>query len=129
MQIEESGKDVSNAKIGFKLLGVQIDVDFIDREGFKIVVKRLGEKQDQIIEVGRKGELGRNEKAINAALVFANLSLEEGAQVQDKVGRFIDKYFNPSIDCKNIDTAADREHSETSGSRVATNVAEECAAQ
>lgn len=122
MQIEEFGKELSNARINFKLPGLEIEVDFIDREGFKIVAKRHGEKPDKMIEVGRKGEIGRNEKAINDVLNFANLTLEEGAQVQRQIERFLDKYFNPQDSAVEVGP-------EEEGVRVAVDVVEGCAAQ
>lgn len=123
MQIEEFGKELSNARINFKLPGLEIEVDFIDREGFKIVAKRHGEKPDKTIEVGRKGQTV--EKAINDALNFANLTLEEGAQVQGEIERFLDKYFNtpaPAVEAK-------VEEKPTVAAPAEVDIVEECAAQ
>lgn len=123
MQIEESGKEVSSARISFTLPGLQIEVDFIDKEGFKIVVKRLGEKPDKTIEVGRKGQTV--EKAINDALNFANLTLEEAAQVQGEIERFLDKYFNPPAPTMEVKA----EEKPTVAAPAAVDIVEECAAQ
>lgn len=105
MIIEENGKWVGDASISFKLEGVDIVLDFISSDSFKIVVNRPGQRPDRAIEIGRKDQ--NYEKALNDALNFANLTLEEAAQVQEKMEQFIIKYFGTPV----------------------TNVVEGCAAQ
>lgn len=111
MKVVENAGWIGNASISFELDGVKIVLDFISSDSFKIVTKKSDQNSSQSIEIGRKGE--KYEKAINDSLVFANLTLEESAQVQEKMERFISNYFCPKIDQE----------------QTVTGAVEECAAQ
>ena len=104
MKVTEGGKWIGDASISFELEGVKMVLDFISSDSFKIVTKRSDHKPDQNIEIGRKGE--KHGKAINDSLNFANLSLEESAQVQVQMEQFIAKYFSARAALENAGASA-----------------------